>query len=73
MISDNKPKLNDFMKIKLESDDDLALGIILNTPLCIITVKYVFQENYKYYPQVHLHVCFYEYEHEYEDDSYSII
>ena len=58
-------------KVKIESDDDLTLGKILNIPVIIIViiVRSVFQENNKYYPQVHLHKCFYECE--YEDDSYS--
>ena len=43
-----------FMKIKFESDDDLPLGKVLNIPICVITAKSVFQENDKYYPQVHL-------------------
>ena len=32
----------DFMKIRLESDNDLPLGKILNIPLCIIAVGSVF-------------------------------
>ena len=61
------------MKIKFESDDNLPLGKILNIPVCVIIVKSVFQKNDKYYPQVHLHEFFYEYECEYENDSYSIV
>ena len=49
------------MKIKFESDDNLPLGKILNIHACAIIVQSVFQENDKYYPQVHLHGCFYEY------------
>ena len=52
----------DFMKIKFESDDNLPLGKILNIALCVIIVRSAFQENNKYYPQVFLHECFYEYE-----------
>ena len=62
----------DFMKIKFESNDDLPLGKILNIPLCVIITKSVFQENDKYYPQVQFKDCFFEYEHEYEDDSYVV-
>ena len=62
-----------FMKIRFESDDDLPLGKLLNIPLCAIIVKSVFQENNKYYPQVFLNECFYEYEYEDEDDSYCIV
>ena len=47
------------MKIKLESDDDLPLGKILNNPMCVTIVKGVFEEDIKYYPQVLLHKCFY--------------
>ena len=43
------------MKIRLESDDNLPLGKILNIPVCIVTVRSVIQENSKYYPQVFLH------------------
>ena len=59
------------MKIKFEADDDLSLGKILNIPVCIITVRYVFQESNNYYLQVYLHECLYEYEYEYQNDSYS--
>ena len=60
------------MKIKFESNDDLPLDEIINIPLCVITAKTVFQENDKYYPQVHLKDCFYEYEHEHGDNSYVV-
>ena len=33
------------MKIKLESDDDLPLGKILNIPLCVITARSIFQKT----------------------------
>ena len=42
------------------------MGKILNIPACVITVRSVFQENNKYYPQVFLHECFYEYEYDME-------
>ena len=61
-----------FMKIKFESDDDLPFGKILNIPVCVIIVKSVFQENDRSYLQFFLKECFYEYEHEYEDDSYVV-
>ena len=60
------------MKIKFESDYDLPLGKILNILLCVIIAKSVFQENGRYYPQVHLKDCFCEHEHENEDDSYVV-
>ena len=56
------------MKTKFESDDNLALGKVLNIPVCIIIVRSVFHENNNYYSQ-----CFYEYEYEFEDDSSVII
>ena len=64
LISGNKVTKyeKDFMKIKLDSNDDLLLGKILNIPVCIIIVISVFEEGGKYYPQVLLHECFYEYE-----------
>ena len=55
----------DFMKIRFESDDNLPLGKILNILVDAIIVKSVFQ--------VHLHVCFYEHEYEYEDDSHCTV
>ena len=64
LISGNKiiRYSGDFMKIKFESDDDLPLGKLINIPVCAIIVKDVFEEDSKYYPQVLLHECFYEYE-----------
>ena len=74
-ISDVKPIKceKDFMKIMLESNDDLPLGKILSIPVCIVTVGSVFQEDKNYYPQIYLHACLYEYEYKDEDDSYSIV
>ena len=70
------------MKIRFESDDDLPLGKILNIRVCVCVCVCacvrvcvcvcVFQESDKYYPQVYLKDCFYEYEHENEDDSYVV-
>ena len=48
----------DFMKIRFKSDDDLPLGKILNIHVCLIIAKSVFQENDKYYLQIHLKDCF---------------
>ena len=73
MIRDNKPKLNDFIKIKFESDDNLHLGESLNILVCVIIVKSVLQKNSNYYPQVYLHECFYEYEHKGDDNFYFIV
>ena len=59
LISGSKPieYKKEFMKVKFKSDDNLPLGKILSIHVCIITVKSVFQENNKYYPQVYLHEC----------------
>ena len=55
----------DFMKIRLDSyDDDLPLGKVLIFSVLNIVVKSVFQNENKYYPQIHIHEC--EYECEYE-------
>ena len=51
------------MKIKFESNDDLPLGKILNILVCVIVVRYFFQEHNNYYPQVYLHECLHEYDH----------
>ena len=50
------------MKIKFESDDDLPISKIINIPVCVVIVRGVFEEDSKYYPQVLLHECFYDYE-----------
>ena len=54
----------DFMKIKFETDDDLSISKIINTPVCVIIVRgIIFEEvDNTYYPQVLLQKCFYEYE-----------
>ena len=52
---------------KDESDEDFPLGKILNIPVYVIVVKGVFEEDSKYYPQVLLHQCFYEYEENIEN------
>ena len=49
------------MKIRFGSDDDLPLGKILNIRSMIIVTRSVFQENSKYYPEVYLHECGYEF------------
>ena len=48
----------DFMKIKLNSDDNLPLNKILKLHMLTVIVRSVFQEDNKYYPQVFL--CLYE-------------
>ena len=43
-----------YLKIKFNSDDNLALNWILMLYNLTIVVRSVFQENKKYYPQVFL-------------------
>ena len=46
------------MKITFDSDhNDLSLDKILNIPVLNITDKSVFQNNNKYYLQIHMHEC----------------
>ena len=61
LISGNKgiKYSKDFMKIKFESDDDLPITKIINTLVCLIIIRGVFEEDSKYYPQVLLHDCFF--------------
>ena len=49
----------DFMKIKLNSDDDLPLSTSLKFDTMTIIIRSVFEENGKY-PQVFLDECLYE-------------
>ena len=44
----------DFMKIKLDSDDNLPLNKIFKIRNMTIVIRSVFQEGVKYYPQVFL-------------------
>ena len=64
LISGNKVTKykKDFMKTKFKANDDLPLGKILSIRVCIIIVRSVFEKDGKYYPQVLLPECFYEYE-----------
>ena len=50
------------MKIKFNSDDELALNKTIEISSMIIVVRAVFYENNKYYPQVFLDECLYKYE-----------
>ena len=54
----------DFMRIRSDSNDELPLNKILNIPILSVVVKFVFQNENKCYPQIHIHEC--EYECEYE-------
>ena len=48
------------MKIKLNLDDDLPLGKILNLHNMTIVIRSVFQEDNKYYLQIFLDKCLYK-------------
>ena len=48
------------MKIKFISDNSLPLNKILKLHNLTVTVRSVFEEDGKYYPQVFLDECFYE-------------
>ena len=48
------------MKIKFSSDDDLPFNKSLKFCLMTITIRYVFEEDGKFYPQVFLDDALYE-------------
>ena len=50
----------DYMKIKFSSDDDLPLNKSLKFCLMTITIRHVFEEDGKLYPQVFLDDTLYE-------------
>ena len=50
----------DYMKITFNSDDDLPLNKSLRFTLMTITIRCVFEENDKLYPQVFLDDALYE-------------
>ena len=50
----------DYMKIKFNSDDDLPLNKSLKFTLMTITIRCVFEEDGKLYPQVFLDDTLYE-------------
>ena len=50
----------DYSKIKFNSDDDLPLNKSLKFRLMTITMRHVFEEDGKLYPQVFLDDSFYE-------------
>ena len=45
---------NDFMKIRVDSNDDLPLNKILYIPVLYIVVESVFQIKNEHYPQIHI-------------------
>ena len=50
----------EYMKIKFNSDDDLPLNKLLKFGLITITIRHVFEEDGKFYPQVFLGNTLYE-------------
>ena len=52
----------DCMKIKFNSDDDLPLNKALKLHMLTIIFRSVFEGDGKYYPQVFLDECLYEYD-----------
>ena len=50
----------DYMKIKFNSDDDLPLNKPLKFHNITITIRYVFKEDGKLYPQVYIDSTLYE-------------
>ena len=49
----------EYTKMKFISDDNLPLNKILKLSMFMVIVKYVFEENGKYYSQVFLDECLY--------------
>ena len=49
------------MKIKFDTDDDLPLNKPLKLGMLTIIVRSVSGEDSKFYPQVHLDGCLYEF------------
>ena len=50
----------DFMKIKFNTGDNLPLNKPLKLHLLAIIVRWIFEEDGKFYPQLYLHDCLYE-------------
>ena len=51
----------DFMEIIFNSDNNVPLNKILKLHMLTVIVRSVFEENGKYYPQVFLDECLYEF------------
>ena len=51
---------NDFMKIKFNTDDNLQLNKLLKLHLQTINVRFIFEEDSKFYPQLYLDECLFE-------------
>ena len=50
----------DFMKIKVNSDDDIPLNKVLYFPTLPVVIRCVSEKDKKYYPQIFLDECLYE-------------
>ena len=48
------------MKIKFDIDDDMPLNKLLKMHMMTIVVRFVFEEDGKFYPQIYLDECLYE-------------
>ena len=60
VLSDECDYEKDYMKIKFNSDDNLPLNKPLKFHLMTITIRSVFEEDGKLYPQVFLDEALYE-------------
>ena len=49
-----------YMKIKIDSDENLPLNKTLEIPLMTLVVRAIFNKNNKYYPQVFVDVWLYK-------------
>ena len=54
---------NDFMKIRLDSYDDLPFHKILHFPALDIIVEFLFQIRNEHYPQININKCEYDCEY----------
>ena len=61
-ISDRKSREydKDYMKIKLNSDDDFPLNKQLDFLSLTIIIRNIFEKDCKYYPQIFLDDCLHE-------------
>ena len=50
----------DYMKIKFLSDDSIPLNKLIHFPTITVIIKWVFQQNGIFYPQVYLDDCLYQ-------------
>ena len=49
-----------YMKIKLNTDDDIPLNKVLYFPTITVIIRCVVKQNRVYYPQVYLDDCLYQ-------------